>query len=209
MFINEQQEGQLTTMRRTIILAALALATIAGASGSAAASSLSIAPAGAITATTVGRVTLVAPPINIIECAIQFTGSLAAGPVEKTPSTSIGAVTNLDIDDCNIDIGFTPLGIPWALEYVSTSGTLPNAVTGITVQVDRFQMRRDMPLVGTCLYEGLAAFEIPLSGSNPYTTGNVVSRRTTLARVSSVFCPASEYIEGSFAITPAPTVTRL
>lgn len=200
-------------MRKLCMTVALALVATCATTAAATAASTSVSPGGAITATSIGRLTFSTAGLSIIECDLALQGSLATGPIEKVQGARLGAMTGVAITNCNLGVTAVALNLPWDIDYTSISGTLPNDVTGsrktiiIGIQVSNF------PFAGTCLYGGamdivIAAVRTGTPGT--YTTGTVAIGSATVSRVSGgMLCPATASARGSFSLTPTQTLTRM
>lgn len=200
---------------RALLAAGLAVVVRTTLGGSASAQSLSLDPGGAITATSVGRLTsMFGSSVDLVNCDVQLRGSLVSTPVPKASGERIGAITGTSILNCALGVSLTPLSLPWDVEYNSISGTLPDSIISIGIGIARTQFQiNNVPMTGTCLYEGPFTGAVPLSGSNPYTTsGTIANARFDLAKVSGSpigLCANTGYVAGSLDLRPTQTITRL
>jgi hypothetical protein len=203
----------MTSLKRLALACAVALVALVAATASASALTVRVSPAGAITATSSGRVTFAGSSIIRPECNLTIRGTIFAGPIEKVAGNSIGQVTAVQITNCSGLDSVTVLGLPWLIVYLASEGTLPNAVTAVRlgIQTAQFEMR-GLPLAGDCLYGGLALVRLLVSGSNPYTTGALPSLGSAAPlskRGGGFLCPGSGWLDGNFTLSPTQTITLI
>lgn len=192
---------------RLLALAAMAIAAAALGAGSAAASEFQFSPGGTITGTSLGPVTFSGSGITIT-CPLTLSGTVTSARVPKVSGTSYGEVTSVTIGRCTGGTA-SVLSLPWPITYNAILGTLPNAVTGVALTVNRLGFQ--LSALGiTCLYGGNIATLLAVTGTNPYTTGlYAVPAGSSAPFVSGSFlCPRTGTMTGTFGITPTQTVTR-
>lgn len=202
------------SFKKLALTCALALVATAAASSAALGATASISPGGAITATSNGRVTFAGSSIIRPECNLTIRGTLGTGPINKdAPGGVLGSVTAVQIANCSGLDSVTVLGLPWTITYQSITGTLPNAVTAIRLNIvaAAFEMR-GLPVAGNCLYGGTAPTILDVTGTNPYTSAGLRSLGSTAPlgkRGGGIFCPGSGWLEGTFSLSPTQTITRI
>lgn len=203
----------MTSLKRLTLACAVALVALVAATASASALSVSVSPAGAITATSSGRVTFAGSSIIRPECNLVIRGTISAGPIVKTVGVSIGQVTAVQITNCSGLDSVTVLGLPWQIVYLGEVGTLPNAITSVRLGIATAQFEmRGLPLAGNCLYGGLALVQLNVTGTNPYTSGALPSLGSAAPlskRGGGILCPGSGWLDGNFTLSPTQTITLI
>ena len=196
-------------MSRSIkLLAIAALAVVAGAlgAGSAAAAEFQFSPGGTITGTSLGPVTFSGGGINIT-CNLTIRGTVTSARVVKVAGTSYGAINSVSISRCSGGTAAVS-GLPWPVVYNAILGSLPNAVTGVSLTLQRARFSATFGV--TCEYGGDVTSLLAVTGTNPYTTTLYAVPSTSVPLVSGGFlCPRSGSMSGTFALSPTQTVTRI
>jgi hypothetical protein len=204
---------------RRLLLAAVTVAAFAAAAGSATAASLSIAPGGAITATSVGKITM---ETNIFgtgpECRFVLIGSLNRGPTAKVSGATLGSISSGNVTECSGGTGRLRFSSPttWSLTYNGITGTLPEAVAALLVHIDGFQLLIEVPGGFNCEWRatlGTSLALVRIAGAE-YRTANLElleedQRITSVTRLAGSFfnCPTGPTFFGSFTLT-TQTITR-
>jgi hypothetical protein len=187
--------------------AAIAVVAFAVLAASAAAGEFQFSPGGTITGTSLGPVTFSGSGITIT-CPLTLSGTVTSARVPKVAGTSYGEVTSVTVGRCSGGTAAV-LGLPWPVVYNAILGALPEAVTGVSLTVQRtgFLLRT---LGLECLYGGNLTTLLAVTGTNPYTTGLYAVPPGSSAPFvrGSVFCPRTGTMSGTFGITPTQTVTR-
>jgi hypothetical protein len=192
---------------RRATLAVVALAALAAATGTAAAAEFQFSPGGTITGTSLGPVTFSGSGITIT-CPLTLRGTVTSARVPKVAGTSYGEITSVTVGRCSGG-SVSVLGLPWPVVYNAILGTLPNAVTGVSLTVNRTGFLFNA-LGLECLYGGSITSLLAVTGSNPYTSGLYAIPPGSSAPFvrGSFFCPRTGSVSGTFGITPTQTVTR-
>lgn len=165
------------------------------------AASLSIAPSGTISATATARapISFMSPTIGTT-CALTLGGSLAS----SVPGVGgrAGSFTSGTSGGCAGGVGLTFPRLPWQLDVFQ-------AGTTTTVSVHDFSYVLDYTMGVVCLYGGTV--NATISGSSPVTVANLVVRQTLSydPAGSSVICPVTNTVSGSFDLVPDQTVTAV
>lgn len=195
-------------MKTKLILAiAVAATAFLGMASAATADSVSISPGGPITSNSLGRLQFVGGPITP-ECRVQLRGTLSTGRFAKVAEMLIGQITGVTITDCTAFTSAQVLNLPWKLRYVRINGTLPNAVTSLQIRISGAAFNVNVIGFFNCLSSGDTTGTMAASGSNPYTSGLIVSDETRLPTTGSG-CPAQAFLRGTLSLTPTQTVVRL
>lgn len=189
------------------MLAAVALVALAAGSGTAAAGEFQFSPGGTITGASLGAVTFSGSGITIT-CNLTIRGTVTSARVPKVSGTSYGEITSVSVGRCSGGTA-SVLGLPWPVVYNSILGTLPEAVTGVSLTLQRTGFL--MNAIGLeCLYGGSITSLLAVTGRNPYTTGLYAIPAGSSAPFvrGSAFCPRTGSMTGTFGISPTQTVTR-
>ncbi|MGN6189502.1 MAG: hypothetical protein ACTHOE_11420 [Conexibacter sp.] len=147
-------------------------------------------------------------------CRVTLEGSFHSRTTAKVREALVGAVTAVTVaHPCQGGEGFafngierTPNTLPWHIQYDSFEGTLPTAISSITLILSRFRYLIQVPFICAASYgsETDRLFNsIRLTGgviteAAPVGGRNTVTRVTTLSGI----CPAS----GTMTGTGSPTV---
>lgn len=199
---------------RLSCVVALALVACAGAGGTATAASFSILPGGGITATSLGRLTISAGAISVIECAAQLSGSMASGTAEKVVGITLGSITAASLSNCNVGVTTVLDTFPLRMSYVTITGTLPSDVASVRIRLETLAIElRGIPIIGDCLYAGSPEFDLTLDRVG---TPGVYTTDLAWLRVSpvmgrmfgGVLCGSSVSLRGMLALTPPQTFIR-
>jgi hypothetical protein len=192
---------------KLLALVALAAAALAAGAGSAFAASFQFNPGGTITGTSLGPVTFSGSGINIT-CNLTLGGTVTSAVVAKVAGTSYGAINSVTIGRCSGGTAAVS-GLPWSVVYNAILGSLPNAVTGVSLTLQRTSFSVTFSGI-TCQYGGDITSLLAVTGSNPYTTTLYAVPGTSVPLVSGSFlCPRTGSMSGTFALTPTQTVTRI
>lgn len=196
-------------MKKLFLLSALALVALAAAATSATAASLQTSPGGAITATSLGKLSFVAGEIRI-ECNLTMRGNLLTTAISKVAGTKMGEITAINWANCVGGEVEAVLNLPWNVIYTSINGTLPEGVTGVNFEIVNTQF--ELSTFGgffACLYAGNNRAEqavTRISGAT-YRSGLVRSLENALSLREGFGCPSSGRMRGTFSQT-AQTITR-
>lgn len=188
-------------------LLAIVLIASGATTGVANAASFTIAPAGRIRWTSLGKVTF--ESTVEISCNLTFTGGFAAGPIPNVVGSRLGEITRVESSECSGGEIEAALNLPWWIKYQQILGALPSAVTGFWVAIEDWDMRLSAfgGLV-RCRYIGEALWLIQTTGTNPFTTGLSFSLENEIPFAEgSVACPRSGRVRGVFAGEPAMRIT--
>lgn len=188
---------------RLILLAVVAAGTaLLGLAGTAAAATLNLAPAGAVTLRSLGRFALTGTSgfIDItLNCNISLTGTLDRA-IADAPGSQLGAISGGTADICDngsADLLFTDPST-WRLTVQSVD--LSNKQ--VTVLLHDFRFSYTITGI-TCLFEGDIPLALSFSGAGPYTTGLAVALTHSLDLASGGFlCPTTAEGSVTFAVTP-------
>jgi hypothetical protein len=197
------------------LAAALTVLAIGATAGSASAASLAISPAGAITATSLGKVTYESNVFGLgPECRWELIGTLSSGPITKVEGAQIGTFTRLAITECTGSSFSTGLMTSAAIRYASIAGTLPEAITATLVRIEGIAFLMEVPSVNLkCLYIATIGASTPTTriGAGKYTTGLLSfltgDQRYTRTALNGNACPESPTLFGTFRMT-TQTLTR-
>jgi hypothetical protein len=196
---------------KLVLTAAIAFVAMAFSVSTASAYDASVSPAGAYTATSSTLTFSDGGGVIRIICPVTLTGSLNAGPITIAAGNSIGNISGVRIGTCAGGSAVALVANPWNLTINNVRGTLPNAATGLEFDVNGAAFELTVRILGIsvrCLYGGTAGALLGFTGANPYTTGGITVLGNTVPRVSgSGVCPSSGRLNGSFALSPAQTVT--
>jgi hypothetical protein len=192
--------------KKLFIGAALALVALLAATGSAAAFTASVSPAGEITSTTSSAEFIGGS--TTIRCPLTLRGSLNSS-VTLTEGQSLGSITRVEIGTCSGGNSVTVLNLPWTLPYTSTEGTLPNEATEVNFNVRGASF--NLGLFGNfvnCLYSGNQPSILTVSGTNPYTSGTISTEPTSLPLIRGGFgCPSTGRMRATFSLSPSQRIT--
>ncbi len=196
-------------MKKLFLLSALALVALAAAATSATAASLQARPGGAITATSLGKLTFEAGEINI-ECNLTMRGNLLTTAISKTSGTKMGEITEVRWANCVGGEVAAVLGLPWTVAYSSISGTLPEGVTAINFSINGSSFRLStFGGFANCLYTGNsnASQAVTRISGAEYRSGLVRSLENALSLREGFACPREGKMIGSFTQT-TQTIVR-
>jgi hypothetical protein len=191
--------------KKLFISAALALVALLAVTGSAAAFTASVSPAGAITSTSASAEFIGGS--TTIRCPLTLRGSLNSS-VTLTEGQSLGSISAVQIGTCSGGNSISVLNLPWALPYTSTEGTLPNEATEVNFKVRGASF--NLGIFGgfiNCLYSGDQPSILAVTGSNPYTSGNIITEPTSLPLIRGSGCPSSGRMRATFSLSPSQTIT--
>lgn len=192
---------------RVLALAATAVAVAALGAGSAAAAEFQFSPGGTITGTSLGAVTF-SGGIFTITCNLTIRGTVTSARVVKVAGTSYGSITSVSIGRCSGGTAAVS-GLPWPVVYNAILGSLPNAVSGVSLTLQRARFSATFSGI-TCQYGGDITSLLAVTGSNPYTTTLYAVPGASVPLVSGSFlCPRTGSMSGTFALSPTQTVTRI
>lgn len=148
-----------------------------------------------------------------LTCPTTLSGSLDAGPVAAAAGSQLGAITSVRIGTCTGGTSVVLIGSGWPIVINTVLGTLPNAATGMLVDIQDFSWQLSFTVLGipvACLFRGTAGGLFGLSGTTPYvTTGSFTVLGNTIPLASGAgACPRSGRFNGTLSgFTPAQTVT--
>jgi len=224
------------SIKKLILLTALALVAFAASAGSAsAARSIEISPGGTVTQVSLGLVTFVSGETSIT-CNLTLRIELVRGLVGPALLIRIGQVTDVRWEGCSGGTVERVLGLPWDVALVSqlltegareerceTVGVLISAapynrVCGAKIEILRAQFR--LSVFGgfvRCLYAGNVRALMTLTRiasdetQATYRMGLLLILPNSLPLVEGGFgCPATGEMRGTFgAATPAQTIKLL
>lgn len=183
---------------RVLIVAVFAVAALSVVASSASALTATISLGGAISTTSLGKLTSAAAGTNI-QSNVTLSGSITRGTYNT--GGVFGTITRCAAS------GTMPTGFTVDCTLL-TNGTLPvGAVTAALVlfTLSNAKFLIHIPAVGDCLYSGTVGASIPTGTSQLI---RVLSTTVSLFRTLSGSCPPSGTLTGTFgALTPAQTVT--
>jgi len=192
---------------RLLALAAVAAAAMALGGGTAAAGEFQFSPGGTISGTSLGPVTFSSNGIAIT-CNLTIRGTVTSARVPKVAGTSYGEITSVSVGRCSGGTA-SVLGLPWPVVYNAILGALPEAVTGVSLTIQRTGFL--LNTIGLeCLYGGSVTSLLAVTGTNPYTSGlyAIPSGSSVPFVRGSFLCPRTGSMTGTFGISPTQTVTR-
>jgi len=198
------------SMRHPLRACALAAVVLVSWASAALAEPVDVTPAGAITATSLGKVTFGASPR--IECNLTLAGSLASGPIELTAGRVFGSISEVRWASCSGGSVSRVLGLPWTVSYAGLSGSLERGVSAFRFELGTvaFQLSTFFEIVN-CLYAGavgVSAAVGPSENGVDWRTGLLtLARESRLAFVSgSELCPAEGAFAGTLSLAPTQTI---
>jgi len=221
---------------KLLLAAALALVVFSALAATATAASVSLSPAGGITATSLGLLTFSASGAEA-RCTVTLRGELNRGLIGKVAGNEIGRITAAEIVTCSQNSGRVQTeSLPWRINYQTILGTLPNAVTGVLFVLTNngpTETRRSatsgigfiVEVFGVqCLYRGPVGSLLAVTlreaeegrGRGPaarYTTGLITTGSPASLSETPLFsggflCPSRGALVGRFSLT-TQTLTRL
>jgi hypothetical protein len=196
------------TRLRAWLTAALTTAALAGATAGAQASpEIYFDPAGEISAVSNGKLTFTSE-LGRVACNATLTGRLLAEALELVVGTSYGSVTGARFANCEGD-SVTILSVPWRLEFAETTGSYPEALTGLGLEVAGMQLQLLVGGVFRCLYAGDMPLQWALSSEEEDTwDGGTLTPSGTLPLFAGSPCGRSASVAGTFAVAPPQKVRR-
>jgi Abnormal spindle-like microcephaly-assoc'd, ASPM-SPD-2-Hydin len=179
-----------------------ALLLLAASSGAAADPIAGFDPGGSFTATSNGRLTFGSGEFTMA-CDVTLSGTLGT-LFGLEGGDMLGEVDGMRVVNCSGAAFGTALTPSWALVHDTMLDTLPNAVEGLTLDVDGMEFSITVLGFLRCLYAGNLRMTLDTSGSNPYPVrALVVDRSSSLTRVSgSAPCPSSGGWSGTLTLDP-------
>jgi hypothetical protein len=204
-----------TRLAMLIVLAAIGLATVTGTAS--ASRSISVTPGGGITARSLGpltfRTTLLGQLVNV-QCTVNLTGSIN-NLIPKVHGSSFGQISNATASPCLNTVGQAttadPQGEPWALTYLSFTGTLPN-ITLIQFLVNNATFRLAISPID-CTFSGTVPASILLTAARPNTTAGLIhvlrNRVPVIRDNSGAGCPTDGELVGLFNLAQRQTLILL
>jgi hypothetical protein len=204
---------------KLLIVAVLALAAISFAATSASAASLQMRPGGAITATSLGKMTFESNIFGLgPECRVEMIGTLLTTVVTKVEGAKLGEITRVVVTECTGGTATATLvttAAPATIQYASITGTLPEGVTAALIRIAGIGFLIEVPAVNSrCLYIATIGASTPTTriGAGTYTTGlfTVLSgdqRYTRITSLNANACPTAPTLFGTFRF-PVQTITR-
>jgi hypothetical protein len=208
-------------LTKLVFTAMLAIVGITAFAGSANASrSLSINPAGAFRADSLGLLsfnsTVQGIPISVT-CTVTLSGSLSR-IFPKRSGTLFGKVTAVGIGPggngtCNPTAGqatFATVGtLPWKLVYLTFVGRLPNpnlVVFHVRAALFNIRIGTLFPAAG-CDYQGDVPASILFPGTSPNVSGLIhILRHIVPYKGTDALCPRAGELVGLFALSPRQTL---
>jgi hypothetical protein len=203
---------------KLLIVAVLALAAISFAATSASAASLQIRPGGAITATSLGRITFESNIFGLgPECRVEMIGRLLTTVVTKVEGAKLGEITSIVVTECTGGTATTLVTTtaPATIQYASITGTLPEGVTAALIRIANVRFLIEVATVNTkCLYAATIGASTPTTriGAGTYTTGLFTllsgdQRYTSITSLNANACPTAPTLFGTVRF-PVQTITR-
>jgi hypothetical protein len=195
----------LNRARITLLAAVIALF---GFAGTAAASTVSLSPAGRFSVSTLGWISFLnmGGLIDLtVSCQSTLTGSLDASFAD-VPGTHAGSVTGGSFGDCDAGT-FSYL----FAEPASWDLTLEDAdLTAKKLTLRLHDYSYEYVLLGnTCLYTGDLDLTVPLTGSGPYTTGLADLAAATLTKAGGgALCAPEVAANAQFSLTTQTVTVR-
>lgn len=200
------------TKIKLVLAATVALVAMAFAVSSASAAYTgSLSPGGTIASTASSLTFSDSGGLINIVCPVTLTGSLLTGPIATTAGSNFGTVTRVAIGTCRNGSAAALVGTGWAMNINTVLGTLPNAATGLLIDIVGASFNIRTTILGitvNCLYRGTAGALIAAAGTNPYTVGSIAVLSGVSVPFSSgdAVCPSSGRLTGTFGV-PAPAQT--
>ncbi|MBS1869465.1 MAG: hypothetical protein JSS99_07350 [Actinobacteria bacterium] len=146
-----------------------------------------------------------------ISCTVTLEGTFHYRTIAKVERSLIGYITRAAIDTANC--ASSPAGIqlrvltetlPWHVQYVDFSGTLPEVRPRIRVINLGFDEIR-VPILGTCKYSGSPNYIAVGPAGNGINEGTraarLISENGIAIRSSTAFCPEIRWTSGAEPIT--------
>jgi len=196
------------TSIRLLFATVVVLAALAALVTNASAFSARIERGGAISATSLGKITFGTSPT--VQCSLTLNGSLRTA-ASLAAGETLGSITEVRIGACSGSQFERALSLPWPLKVETVPGGLPDEARVIQVSIPlfAFNVSTFFELVN-CLYAGRWKASIALNdaGTNIYTTGLLAidEARLPFARGSEA-CPESWELRGRFSISPQQSIT--
>ncbi len=193
------------TYRRALRAVVLSIALVAVASGAAAATDAVFEPAGEAAFVSNGALTLM--PSLGVTCNATFSGALETGLFALSSGEPVGQVDEVAMSGCSGGAVVTAIGLPWPLTVDGTSGTLPEAATGLGLTLSGVQIQH--ALFGgliRCVYAGTASLSAALTGSNPYAIGEFAIEGPFVRISGGGICPATTEPAGTLEAGPGQTL---
>jgi len=188
--------------QRVSLTAALALLVLALYAGLAAATDyVEVTAAGEVTLASLGKLTFSGGGGADIACNVTFTGSLEGTYVAEASAEAgaeMGSITSFSTANCSGGSVERALSLPWTLRFNSTSGSMPEEVTGQLFGISGFAINFSTFFeFVNCLYAGTPTASVEYSGSSPFESGLVAFLGARLAFVrGSELCPGSVTLRG-------------
>lgn len=197
--------------KRAAAAVALALAALVALAGSAQAYNMAISLGGSISADS-EIVFRDSRGIINVTCKLTLDGTLAAGPIAIATGNQIGQVTGATVGTCRGGSVTFLVPAPWSVTINTALGTLPNAMTGLLLDIRDFAFELTVEILRftvRCLYRGPAGVLVGVEGSNPYRTRDtIVFLGNTIAKdTGTASCPAAGAAAGTARLTPTQTIT--
>jgi hypothetical protein len=192
--------------KKLVMLTAMMIVALAAMAGSAAASTISLSPAGEFTMQSEGKVTFSGEEGETrVECSLTYTGTLARGPILLEETEPSGAVTGVRWSECTGGEIEAALSLGWMTHW-AILGRFPNGITGILAGLTGNISLHILFI--RCLYSGEIGMLAGAAGTNPYTGFHFTFLGITITRVSGGFpCPARIRIGGTMVMRPEQTIT--
>jgi hypothetical protein len=197
-------------IRKATLALAGAIALLAGlATGAAAVDTLSIRPAGRITAVAGALTFSDAGGLVRVTCAVTLGGTLSGATMDKLAGTVIGGLTSASASGCS---GGTARFLaptaerPWPIVYNEILGTLPSEVTGIQLEFDAAAVSVTASFL-TCLYRGDLQAQLAVTGRAAYTGETITSQANSFGLVSGALCPRYGTVTGTLRLSPTQIIT--
>lgn len=202
----------MSTFRRFVASIAVAIAATAVMASSANAYNLSVSPAGGVTGGSQSLSFSDGGGIIRIVCPVTLDGTADAGAIGITGGSQNGQIDSVTVGACSGGRATALVADPWPVTIDTALGTLPNAMTGMSVAIGGWTFTYAVSILGIpvrCTYSGSALASFGVTGSNPYTTnGTLTMSGNSIPKFSGgAACPSSGRVNGSFALSPTQTLT--
>lgn len=141
--------------------------------------------------------------LGAVVCDVTLNFSLAR-VIDKIAATHAGDVTGATVNEAGCRGGRArPLRpetrAPWAISYVSFTGTLPASVTGFTLDVLNVAFLVEQIIVG-CLFRGTLRVRVRGASNRFEAMQADETSRIPLTTTLSGICPASGTVRGTAAL---------
>jgi hypothetical protein len=205
--------GWASAAARAALPAVIVVCALASAAAADSTAPVVIRPGGNITSN--GSVTFESEIGVRIVCNVSLSGTFASGTIEATLPEPIGSVSRASATGCSGGT-VTPLAearAPWGIYVNQALGTLPEAVTGMSVRLSPVLLLGSLEGFVACLFTstlgGLLELRLVERTRSTYRTGSIrllteeqQTVQSSIVRLSGIFgCPTRPTAAGSLSLT--------